>query len=544
MKKKWEITNKTKSNASGSVEDILKILLENRGLTQKKLQNDFFEPKLPQKITLKNMALSSVQIKKAVQRLKVAKTKKEHVVVYGDYDADGICATAILWETLHKLGYDTMPYIPDRFKEGYGINPESVQKLKKANKNLKLIITVDNGIVAYDAIKKAKELGIDVIVTDHHQIGKKKLNALAVVHSTVSSGSAVSWILAREISKSVADSLDLVAIGTIADQMPLTGVSRSFVKHGLKVLNNTKRLGIRAIMRESRIQKAGTFEVGFILAPRLNAAGRLTHAIDSLRLLCTRNFYRANELSLSLGRVNGKRQKIVEEVLIKAEKSAKTNKDQIIVISDKNYHEGVIGLAAGKITGQYYRPSIVISENGDIAKASARSIPGFNIIKAIKQLDNLIIGGGGHPMAAGFSIIPGNINKFRKEINEFAKTKLTKKILTPKLKIDMELQFNQLNQELMDEMSKLDPFGTGNPQPVFVTKKVSVIEAKRVGAEKKHLKLKLGQGERVFDAIWFNPSIKGTLKPKSTVDVAYSLDENVYNGKTTLQLKVKDVKVG
>lgn len=542
MENKWEITKKGKLSIDNA-EDVVKILLENRGIKTKKQKEDFFNPKLPQKLTLKEMRLSKIQVEKAIKRLKIAKKNKEHVIVYGDYDADGICATAILWETLFKLGFDTLPYIPDRFKEGYGINAEVVVKLKEKNKNLKLIITVDNGIVAHGAIKKAKKLGIDVIVTDHHQKGKKKLSAFAIIHSTISSGSAVAWMLAREISKKTPDSLDLVAIGTIADQMPLTGISRSFVKHGLKVLNNTERLGIKAILRESRIEKVGTFEVGFILAPRLNATGRLTHAIDSLRLLCTRNFYRANDLSLNLGKVNRKRQKIVEEVLLKAEKSAKKSLDKIIVISDKNYHEGVIGLAAGKITGKYYRPSIVLSEKGDIAKASARSVLGFNIIKAIKQLDDLIIEGGGHPMAAGFSIKTKNIKKFRTEINKLSKAKLTSKILTPKLKIDMELQFNQLNQKLMDELKKLDPFGMGNPAPTFVTKKVKVLEARKVGAQKKHMKLKLEQGNTVFDAIWFNSTSLANLSTKSTVDLVYSLDENTYNGRTTLQLKVKDLKI-
>lgn len=542
MENKWEITKKGKLSIDNA-EDVVKILLENRGIKTKKQKEDFFNTKLPQKLTLKEMGLGKIQVEKAIKRLKIAKKNKEHVIVYGDYDADGICATAILWETLFKLGFDTLPYIPDRFKEGYGINAEVVVKLKEKNKNLKLIITVDNGIVAHKAIEKAKKLGIDVVVTDHHQKGKKKLGAFAIIHSTISSGSAVAWMLAREILKKTPDSLDLVAIGTIADQMPLTGISRSFVKHGLKVLNNTERLGIKAILRESRIEKVGTFEVGFILAPRLNATGRLTHAIDSLRLLCTRNFYRANDLSLNLGKVNRKRQKIVEEVLLKAEKSAKKSLDKIIVISDKNYHEGVIGLAAGKITGKYYRPSIVLSEKGEIAKASARSVSGFNIIKAIKQLDDLIIEGGGHPMAAGFSIKTKNIKKFRTEINKLSKAKLTKKILTPKLKIDMELQFNQLNQKLMDELKKLDPFGMDNPAPTFVTKKVKVLEARKVGAQKKHMKLKLEQERTVFDAIWFNSTLLANLSTKSTVDLAYSLDENTYNGRTTLQLKVKDLKV-
>lgn len=535
---KWELVNKSKEDG----DSILKALLENRGIRTKKQTNDFFDPKIPSKLTLKEIELKKVQVEKVVKRIKQAKAKKESVIVYGDYDADGICATAILWETLYKLGLDALPYIPERFSEGYGINAQSVEKLKKRNENLKLIITVDNGIVAHEGIKKASELGIDVIVTDHHQRDKKKLGTNFVIHSTHTSGSALSWILSKEITKKTPDSLDLVAIGTIADQIPLTGINRSFVKHGLEALNNTKRLGIKAILREARIEKIGTFEVGYIIAPRLNATGRLTHAIDSLRLICTKNFYKANELSLSLGRVNKKRQKIVEEVLEKTEKSVKKEKDKIIVISDKNYHEGVIGLAAGKITQKYYRPSIVMSVKKDLAKASARSIEGFNIIKAIKKLEDLIIEGGGHPMAAGFSIKTKNIDKFKKEINKEAKTKLTKKILTPKLKIDLNLQFNQLNQTLMDGLKKLEPFGMGNRTPLFMTKKVKVVEVKKVGSKGNHLKLKLEQNGLIFDAIFFNPPTSYILHLSSTVDVVYNLEENTFNGKTTLQLKIKDLK--
>jgi len=523
---KWQILNSDKR-------DILKALLENRNLKSKKEIDNFLQPKAPMDIKIEELGITQNNLQKVLKRLEKAKKNKEKIVIFGDYDADGVCATAILWEAMYKLGFDVMPFIPDRFKNGYGLKVESIQELKTKDQKLSLIITVDNGIVAYDAVSEAKKLGIDVIVVDHHQNGESKLATNYVLHSTLVCGSALAWFLARELG--VNSGLDLVALGTIADQMPLLGINRSLVKFGLPELTKTKRIGLQKLFKDNKIEKVGVYDVGYIIAPRINAMGRLAEATDSLRFLCTKDPKRASSLNVILNDTNIERQKVVEEVLTEVLKQVQVN-DKIIVIEGL-YHEGVIGLASGKVTEKYYKPSIVFSRNEELSKASARSISGFNIIEAIKET-GLILEGGGHPMAAGFSIETNKIHEFRLKINELSKTKLTEEILERKLKIDLEINFEQIDKVLVDELKSFEPTGQGNYSPIFVSKKVEVKEVKPVGQEGKHLKLKLVQNGIVFDAIWFNSN----FVPKEKVDIAFSIEENVWNNKTSIQLKIKDIK--
>ncbi len=527
---KWEILNKLIIN---SEELIIKELLKNRGLKTKKEIEDFLNPRDPKDIDILELGIKKSGLQSVLKRIELAKKNKEKIVIYGDYDADGVCATAILWEAMYKLGFNVMPFIPDRFEDGYGLKPKTVMRLKEKDNDLKLIITVDNGIVAYDGIEKAKEMGIDVIVVDHHQAGKL-IPSPYTLHSTFVCGSALAWFLSREIG--VPDGLDLVSLGTIADQMPLLGVNRSLVRFGLPKLSKTKRIGLQKMFQESKLDNIGVYDVGFMIAPRINAMGRLASATDSLRFLCTRDPKKADDLNSILNKTNIERQKIVDEVLIKTLEKVST--DKIIVISG-DYHEGVIGLASGKITEKFYRPSIVLSENGDVSKASARSIAGFNIIEAIKET-GFILEGGGHPMAAGFSIETSKISDFRIKINELAQKTLTQEILERNLKIDMEISFEQINTQLIDELKKFEPVGQGNYSPVFTSTSVEIKEVKPVGVEGKHLKLKLLQNGIVIDAIWFNTQYK--VQSTKYIDVAYSIEENVWNSKTTIQLKVKDLK--
>jgi single-stranded-DNA-specific exonuclease len=285
-----------------------------------------------------------------------------------------------LWECLYSLGIDVLPYIPERFSEGYGIKGKSVQELKKKYSGLGLVITVDNGIVAKGAVDKVNKLGIDAIVTDHHQKGKKLLKAHSIIHTVNTSGSAIAWIFARELRRHFkhqpsyfpGNGLELVAIGTIADQIPLIGVNRSFAKFGLEALNATQRVGLLELFKEARVEKGsiGSYTVGFIIAPRINAMGRMKHAIDSLRLLCTKSSGKARDLANYLGKTNAERQKIVEEVVVHARESVdiSAGKD-MIVISHEKYHEGVIGLAAAKLVDEFWRPAIVLSRGKRISKA-------------------------------------------------------------------------------------------------------------------------------------------------------------------------------
>lgn len=553
--KKWKILGKiNKPKTKVKTQDIVNVLLANRNIKSEKEKKTFYKPEHPDKLTLRSLGINTSEVKKTIKRIKQSLKNKEKVIVYGDYDADGICATAILWECLYDLGLDVLPYIPERFSEGYGIKAESVKKLKEEHPKLGLIITVDNGIVAAKAVSEINKLGVDVIITDHHEPEKKFPKAFALVHTTKIGGAGVAWILAREIknafkvkSGELGNGLDLVAIGSIADLIVLLGPNRSFVKHGLVVLNKTKRLGLISLFRDAKIipGSIGTYEIGFIIAPRLNAMGRMKHAIDSLRLLCTKDESRADELSRYLNKTNYERQKTVEEVVIHAKGLASQKEwEGVIILAHEDYHEGVIGLAAAKLVEMYYRPSIVLSKGEDISKASARSISGFNIIDEIRKLDDILVEGGGHPMAAGFSIKTNNIDEFISKFEASSSKLLTDDILTRELKIDLEVDFKYLSWGLQKSIALFGPTGLGNPTPTLTTRKVNVFEARTVGMKGKHLKLVLEKNGKVFNAIAFGfGELVTNIAPKSQIDIAYVLEENVWNNEKKLQLRIKDIKI-
>lgn len=549
----WEILHGT-FGGKADLEKVIDILLKNRGITTKKQKEDFFNPPKPSKIKLTDLSIKKSEMEKTLKRIKKAKKNNEMVIVYGDYDSDGVCATAIMWEVLNALKVKTMPHLPDRFEEGYGINKESIDTLLLQYPSLGLIITVDNGIVASDAVNYAKKKGIDVIITDHHQAGEKYPKALSVVHTDKVCGAAVAWIVAREIRKrfKIPDSrfknglgLDLVAIGTIADLIPLVDVNRSLVIAGLDELRNTKRPGLRALFDEARIKKEDieSYHVGFVIAPRINAMGRMEKAIDSLRLLCTRNKNNASEYSRILGRTNRERQDTVELVVNHAlEVAKKKDWKGAIVLSYEQYHEGVIGLAASKLVEKFYRPAIVISKGEKVSKASARSISGFNIIEAIRELEDLLEDGGGHPMAAGFSIKTKKLDEFTEKFELLSRRLLTQDILTKNLKIDLELEFSQISLELVAKLKQFNPTGMGNPMPVFSTPDVTVLDLRTVGRDASHLKLKLEKDGIVCDAIGFGMGYLYTkLMTSRMADFAYNLEENVWNDRKSLQLRLKDI---
>ncbi len=532
---RWEIVNKEKGK------DIINILLKNRDIKTEKQKEEFFNPIDPMKIKIGELGIGKLEIRKAIDRIKQAKENKEHVIIYGDYDADGVCATAIMWEALHSFGLNVLPYIPDRFSDGYGIKSGTVKKIFEKDPLVKLIITVDNGIVAYDGIDEAKKIGIDVIVVDHHQKGGKKLSTPYILHSTSVCGSALTWFFTKELG--FRNNLELAAIGTVSDQMPLAGINRSIVKFGLTDLEKTKRPGFRELFKNSKIEKIGTYEINYIIAPRINAMGRLAHGLDSLRLLCTKSPEKAKELAKLLDKTNYQRQEIVDSVVAKALKDSERNIDKLLVISHESFHEGVIGLAAGKLVEEFYRPAIVFSKKEKISKASGRSIPGFNIIEAIRAT-GLISEGGGHPMAAGFSIETEKIEIFAEKINKIADKLLTRELLTKKLKIDLMINFSDISQDLYKMLLRFEPFGVGNFAPIFATEKAEVTDAKTVGRNGNHLKLKLKQNEQIFDAIFFGGGkIYSELTSGAKIDVAYQIEENVWNGGKNLQLKIKDIKL-
>lgn len=559
---KWETVGELKvkrknlpaGKAGLKVKRIVDILLKNRGIKSERDKNEFLNPPHPKDLSLKELGIKEIEVKKAIKRIKVAIKNKEHAIIYGDYDADGVCATAILWECLYSLGLDVLPYIPSRFEEGYGLKAESVEKLKVEDEKLKVVLTVDNGIVANSAIEKINKLGIDVIVTDHHEPSKKKPKAHSIIHTSKISGSAVAWIFAREIFKqlttnhqSLITGLDLAAIGSVTDQIPLIGPNRSFVKHGIETLKKTKRVGLLSLFEKAQIdpESIGIYTINFAIGPRINAVGRLEHGLESLRLLCVKKRDNASKLAMILNKANFERQKILDEVFLHVRHIVSSSySSSVIIAAHESYHEGVIGLAASKLVEEFYRPAIVFYKGEEISKASARSIPGFNIIEAIRKLDNFLLDGGGHPMAAGFSIKTGKLPEFTQKFSEISREMLDEEILKRKLKIDLEIDFDLINQNLYQELEKFEPTGIGNPTPTFTTKKVSVKEARVVGRDNSHLKLTLGKSGAYFDAIGFGMGEHFLeLSPDKPIDIAYSIEEDTWNGNQNLQLKLKDLKL-
>lgn len=550
-----------------SQEKILDTLLEIRGYKTKKEKDEFLSPKKPQDLTLENFEINKKEVDKAIKRIKQAIDNNEHIIVYGDYDVDGISGTAILWETLYQLTPNVLPYLPERISEGYGFNLESVRKLKSSakgrstsgRKNLKLIITVDQGVTAGDKIAQVKkELNIDVIVCDHHELPSKNIPCEALIHTTQVCAAAIAWAFAREIIHSfpntqylIPDTLSLVALATIADLEPLTGINRSLVKYGLEALNKTKRLGLVNLIKDAGVElgKVGTYEVGYILAPRINAMGRMKHAIEALRLLCTKKEEQSLELARVLSETNRDRQVAMEEIFqhsrnLFLQQTQGGTLPKFILVAHESYQEGVIGLAAGKLTEEFHRPSAVISIGEKYSKASARSINGFNIIDILREHFDLISEAGGHPMAAGFTLETRNIEVLRQRLISVAEKIITDDMLEKILKIDLEIPLPAVTADLYRDVQQLAPFGVGNPEPLFCSD-VEVKDARVVGSEGKHLKLLVSNDlkQKMFSAIAFNQGSQLEKIQKNTkITLAYSLTMNQWNGTQSLELKVKDIK--
>lgn len=569
MSKKWQIhTHLVKSGSSITANTIIEHILKDRGVLSAKEREDFLNPQAPDMLTPSDVGIDAKALGAAIKQIRRAIKDKASIVVYADYDADGITAGAILWETLWKLGARVMPYIPHRVDEGYGLSEKGIDAVREQY-DPALIITVDHGITARAQVEYAKKLGVEVIITDHH-VKPEALPDCLIVHTTKLSGSGVSWFVSKELVSSVsipgveaeenastinpAPGVELPAIGTIADLLPLVGLNRSIVKYGLIAMRKTKRIGLDALIRESGIEKAtlDTYAVSHMLAPRLNAMGRLEHALDALRLLCTKDVDKAALLAQKLGLTNKERQKLTEETVTHARDGfIKSMGDtasvgKLIFLFHESYNPGIIGLVAGRLTEEYYRPTIVLAINDGFAKASARSIPGFNIVEAIRSCSDLLVDVGGHPMAAGFTIETKNIPKLQKKLTRLAEKELDDEKLIRVLKIDAEISLDMVTPELWKTLQQLSPFGFGNYEPVFASRGVMISDIRIIGATKKHLKLKIkapGPTESI-DAVAFNMAGEyGKVQPNTIVDIAYTIDMNEWNGRRNLQLKVKDIVI-
>lgn len=554
------------------IDDVIKILLFNRGLKTKKEIDEFLNPKLSD-VTVASVGIDKTQLKKAVSRIQKAIENKEQIVVFGDYDVDGICGAAILWETLHSLGAKVMPYIPHRIDEGYGLSIKGIENITKRytlEAKRSLIITVDNGIVANTAVDFANKNGIDVIITDHHVPGKKLPRAQAIFHTTKLCGAGVAWVLSREchsesaaggtknLKRSFAGAqddneeethLELVALATIADLVPLLGGNRTLTKYGLEQLRKTKRVGLLELFKESGLDpdKIGAYEVGHLIAPRLNAMGRLESAMESLRLLCTKNRERAVALAHLVGSTNKERQVVTEETILHAKEFVRGQRlevKKLLFVSHESYQQGVIGLIAGKLVEEFYRPSIVVAIGEKTSKASARSVKGFNIIEFIRSASELLVDVGGHPMAAGFTVETAKLSLLEEKLTTLADKLVDDELLIRTLNIDCEIDLAYVTKTFYEQLQALEPFGMANPQPTFVSRKVIIEDMRLVGNGGKHIKLKVQSEKFKIDAIAFGFGKRaGEFHVGDAVDIVYTIEENVWNGSSKLQLKIKDMKL-
>ena len=544
--KSWKILHDSKE-IEGEPSEILEILYKNRNISKEERES-FLNIKTSE-ISLTEVGIDKKEYEKYYVRIEVAISKEEKIIIFGDYDVDGITASAILWETLYAKSKKVIPYIPDRLDEGYGLSKKGIENVLNIHPDTKLIITVDNGIVAFDAIDFAKSEGIDVIVTDHHVKGKKLPDTIALIHTTSLCGAGIAWVLARELkyenNESVREKRSLAGLATVADLVPLLRFNRALVKEGIEELKKTKRMGLVELLREAGLEKdnISVYALGHIIGPRLNATGRIQSAMNALRLLCTKDPKKAKDLSFMLTNINKERQELTEESVAHAKLAALeySSESRVIVVSHESYGQGIIGLIASQLVEASYRPSFAISKGEEISKGSARSISGVNIIELLRSVSHTLLEAGRHPMAAGFSLRTDMIEKFIEALTIEAEKVVTKELLDRYLTIDMRLSFLSITKALVSELHKLEPYGMGNFEPVFATDSVTVLETRKLGKEQNHLKLKVEKDGKVFDAIAFRMADKLDILSGDSINMAYTVDENEWNGKVSLQLKVRDI---
>ncbi len=497
-------------------------------------------------------------MKEAVERIKKALKDKENIFIATDFDVDGVTSCAILETELKRLGGTVRHYLPHRIKDGYGLNMEAVSSAKQFG--AKVFISLDCGITAFKEAAALKEVGIDCIIIDHHEPPKEgSPDVFAILNpkqsdcpypfKELASVGLVYKLLEALKANDPLNYLDLVALGTVADVAPLAGENRIFVKHGLDILNNTKRKGLQSLMSAAGIKskKISTRSISFILAPRLNASGRVDSAHTSLDLLLSEDEKEADALARFLNEHNRQRQKIEEKVLSEAldmiDKDINFKDDFIIVLSSEDWHPGVLGIVASKIVDRFYRPAVVVSFQDDVGRGSARSVHNFHIYEALAQCEPLLKEFGGHKYAAGLSIERKNIKEFRQLLNAVAKESFKNEMLAPVLEVDAQIPFSLISEELLSLIDTLSPFGEGNRRPVFVSKNL-IVKTKPVLAGKNSIKFWVSDGEWTFEAIGFGlADFMELVSNAPRIDMAYCLGWDEWNPHNSLQLEIKDIKL-
>ena len=493
---------------------------------------------------------------RAVERLRKAHQLGERVVVYGDYDADGVTATVLLFEWLQQAGFKASWYIPDRFQEGYGLHAEALAGLR--DEGASVVVTVDCGVRSIREVEQGGALGLDIIVTDHHLPGEALPAAAAVLNPKRPgdpysfkglSGVGLAYKLVEGLAgtlegPSPEELLDLVAVGTVADLAPLLGENRALVSAGLERLNNTRRPGLVALIESSGFSRGAlsASSIAFGLAPRLNAAGRLASARLAAELLLSEDAQTARAHAGKLDALNRERQRITEQTVELVKASADLESGRMLVFAaHEEFHEGVVGLAASRIVEEVYRPVLLMRLEGELAKGSARSIPEFDVTRALESCAELLQRFGGHELAAGFALPVENLQALGDRLEQLALSSLGGVLLQPSLELDARVEFPELGERLMGFLDRLEPCGQENPYPTFGAHGVEILSRRAVGADARHLKLTLRQSGRVFDAIAFRQGdLLARLPP--VVELAFRLERNEFRGTTSLQLNVLDIR--
>jgi len=558
MKKRWNILpqdpplQKSMSEAL-NIHPIIAQLLINRQITSLEQAKLFISADMQ---SLYNPFLLT-DMDKVVARIDQAQKKNEKIMIYGDYDVDGVTSSALLRRLFDRLEIQTVNYIPHRMEEGYGLNLEAAAFAK--SQGVHLLITVDCGINAFEPIEAINAAGIEVIVIDHHEPDGMKLPpALAVIDpkrldclypfKNLSAVGLVAKLVQAVLGHIPLEDLDLVAIGTVADVVPLQGENRIFVKNGLLSIEETNKPGLKALLEVAKIagKKMKPYYIGFILGPRLNAAGRMDSATVSLDLLLSENSTDAYALACSLESHNQTRQKmqseVVEEALrmIEADQSIKTQ--DIIVVHKEGWHKGVLGIVASRIVDKYYRPTVVISVEDGMGTGSARSVDGFHLHEALSSCSALLDNFGGHKRAAGLRLKHGNIGTFRQAMNDFAQQVLTLDKFVPALEIDGEIPLSIIDLKLMETISSMEPHGEGNPAPVFCSRGLTVKSPPSLMG-KDTIKFWVSDGVKTISAVGFGMgSFKDMVNVGAKVDLAYTLSIDDWNKAPTVQLMLKDIK--
>ena len=558
MSKKWQIYQVNEKEIEElqekyKINKLLATILSNRGIVKENQIEKFLEPKRNDFYDPYGMP----DMKITVERIIKAIENNEKTIIYGDYDVDGITSVTVLKSFLEERGLEVGAYIPNRLDEGYGLNKNAIEKISQ--EGYTLMITVDCGISAIEEVKYASELGIETLITDHHEPGEELPEALAVVDAKRKdntyqcrnlAGVGVVFKLIQAISirlgleeKEYLKYLDIVCIGTISDIVPLTDENRVIVKLGLKLVQQTRNLGLRSILQATGYNKIDSIAISFGVAPRINACGRMGHQEEALNLFLSKDINEVNELTQKLNAYNKERQEIEKNIFADAVEQINTNNLQeknTIVLMGKNWHHGVIGIVSSKITEMYFKPSILLCEEGDIGKGSGRSIPGFDLYEALTKCQKSVDRFGGHAMAIGITIKKDKLEELKNEFEEIAQENHIEEIV-PILKIDSQINLDEINKEMVESLKELEPFGEENKTPLFLFKNLK-IDSIRALTDGKHLKLTVKENKNIVNAIGFNiGELANEYKIGDKVDIVGNLEINSFNGVDNIQINIKDI---